>query len=72
MRTECRSPNSGFRSLREDAPEQGTLMKYKILVGDDEAAILNLIKDTLDSLGAEVVSATDSQGALRPSGAGEV
>ena len=59
MRTQCRSPNLGFRSLREDAPERGKRVKRKLLIADDEAAILNLIKDTLDSLGAEVVSTTD-------------
>ena len=40
-------------------------MKHKLLIADDEAAIVNMIKDTLDSLGAEVVSTTDSQEALK-------
>ena len=39
-------------------------MKHKLLVADDEAAIVNLIESTLDSLGAEVVSTTDSEVAL--------
>jgi len=36
-------------------------MKYKILVADDEPAIVKLITDTMDSLGADVVASTDSQ-----------
>lgn len=36
-------------------------MKYKILVADDEPATVKLITDTLDSLGVDVVSSTDSQ-----------